>query len=122
MFASILNYPSATRSVAPALNIGRTPKSVEVQTFAPGLDASKIDVTIDRGVLRISGERVSDLPTSDETTSVYTRERRAGRFTRSVALPDDVDATQVTANYRDGVLLVSIARKEAAQPQRITVQ
>ena len=139
MFASILNHPdtaiaqfdrlrrelddvfnssaapssirSVARGSAPALNIGRTPKSVEVQAFAPGLDASKIEVTLDRGVLRISGERVSDLPRNDAKTSVYASERSAGRFSRSVALPDDVDPTQVTANYRDGVLLVSIARK-----------
>lgn len=150
MFASILNYPdsvfaqfdrlrrelddvfgssgmpSSIRSVAlgsvPPLNIGRTPKSVEVYAFAPGLDASKIDVTLDRGVLRISGERAADLPEKDAKTSVYARERSVGRFTRSVALPDDIDPGQVTASYRDGVLQVSIARREAAQPKRITVQ
>ncbi|HVO08154.1 MAG TPA: Hsp20/alpha crystallin family protein, partial [Burkholderiaceae bacterium] len=52
--------PSSIRSVAagslPAINIGRTPTSVEVYAFAPGLDASKIDVTLDRGVLHIAGE------------------------------------------------------------------
>ena len=146
MFASILNrpdnflaqfdrlrrelddvfVPSSIRSVAhgsvPPLNVGRTAKSVEVQVFAPGLDASKIDVTLDRGVLRISGERVADTPEKDSKTTVYARERSAGRFTRTVALPDDLDASQVSATYRDGVLQVSIARKEAAQPKRIAVQ
>ncbi len=150
MFASILNYPesvftqfdrlrrelddvfgapgrpSSIRSVAlgsvPPLNIGRTARSVEVYAFAPGLDASKIDVTLDRGVLRISGERVADVPEKDSKTTVYARERSVGRFTRTVALPDDVDPSQVTATYRDGVLQVSIARKEAVQPKRIAVQ
>ncbi len=150
MFASILNYPdsvftqfdrlrrelddvfgdaggpSSIRSVAygsvPPLNVGRTAKSVEVYAFAPGLDASKIDVTLDRGVLRISGERAVDVPEKDVKTTVYARERSAGRFTRSVALPDDVDPDQVTATYRDGVLQISIARKEAVQPKRISVQ
>lgn len=118
--------PSSIRSVAygsaPPLNVGRTPRSVEVYAFAPGLDASKIDVTLDRGVLRISGERVADVPEKDVKTTVYARERSVGRFTRSVSLPDDVDPDQVTATYRDGVLQVSIARKEAVQPKRITVQ
>lgn len=150
MFASILNHPdsvfsqfdrlrreldevftdsrvpSSIRSVAygsaPPLNVGRTPKSVEVYAFAPGLDAAKIDVTLDRGVLRISGERAADVPEKDTKTTVYARERSVGRFTRSVALPDDVDPNQVSATYRDGVLQVSIARKQAAQPKRITVQ
>jgi HSP20 family protein len=120
------NSPSSIRSVAhgsvPPLNIGRTPRSVEVYAFAPGLDASKIDVTLDRGVLRISGERQDDLPAKDAKATVYARERSLGRFTRSVSLPDDVDPAQVKASYRDGVLQVSIARSEAAQPKRITVQ
>jgi len=118
--------PSSIRSVAagsvPAINIGRTPTSVEVYAFAPGIDPAKVDVTIDRGVLRISGERASDLPADRERLNVYSRERGVGRFTRAVALPDDVDPAHVKATYRDGVLQVSIARREAAQPKRITVQ
>lgn len=119
--------PSSIRSVAagglPAINIGRTPASVEVYAFAPGLDASKVEVTLDRGVLRISGERASALPNGERgKTNVYARERTAGRFTRAIALPDDVDPGQVKANYKDGVLQISIARREAVQPKRITVQ
>jgi HSP20 family protein len=118
--------PSSIRSVAPgtvpAINIGRTSTSVEIYAFAPGLDASKIEVTVDRGVLRISGERPSDIPTGDAKLNHYTRERSAGRFTRAVALPDDVDPAHVNATYRDGVLQISVARRESAQPQRITVQ
>lgn len=118
--------PSSIRSVAPgslpALNVGRTPTSVEIYAFAPGLDASKIEVTLDRGVLRIAGERASDIPDNDPKVNVYARERGAGSFTRAVALPDDVDSAQVNASYRDGVLHVSIPRRESAQPKRITVQ
>jgi len=119
--------PSSIRSVAagslPAINIGRTPTSVEVYAFAPGLDASKVEVTLDRGVLRISGERPSALPQAERgKVNVYSRERSAGRFSRAVALPDDVDPAHVVANYKDGVLQISIARREAAQPKRITVQ
>lgn len=118
--------PSAIRAVAagtwPAINLGRTPASVEVYAFAPGLDPSKIDVTIDRGVLKIAGERASAVPEPAEKVNVYTRERGVGSFTRAVALPDDVDPGQVKASYRDGVLQISIARRESAQPKRIAVQ
>lgn len=122
----VSGLPSSIRSVAsgswPAVNVGRTPSSVEVYAFAPGLDAAKIDVTLDRGVLRIAGERQPDLPGDDAKASVYTRERGAGSFTRAIALPDDIDADQMKASYRDGVLQISIARRQAAQPKRITVQ
>ena len=117
---------SSIRSVAPgtvpAVNVGRTPTSVEIYAFAPGLDASKIDVTLDRGVLRISGERASGVPEGNAKVHVYTRERGTGSFTRAISLPDDVDPAHVNASYRDGVLQVSVARRESAQPKRVTVQ
>ena len=117
---------SSIRSVAPgtvpAINVGRTPNSVEIYAFAPGLDASKVDVTLDRGVLRISGERASAIPSADANVHAYTRERGFGSFTRAISLPDDVDPGEVNASYRDGVLRVSVGRREPAQPKRITVQ
>ena len=122
----VSGLPSSIRSVAPgavpAVNVGRTPTSVEVYAFAPGLDASKVDVTIDRGVLRISGERTAAIPEDNDKIHVYARERGTGSFMRAVSLPDDIDPGQVRASYRDGVLTVSIARHESAQPKRITVQ
>ncbi len=120
------SLPSSIRSVTsdslPAINVGRTPTSVEVYAFAPGLDASKIDVSLDRGVLRIAGERPSGIPADDPKVQVYARERGTGSFARTVALPDDVDPDQVKASYRDGVLQISIARHASAQPKRIVVQ
>ena len=123
----VSGLPSSIRSVAagslPAINIGRTATSVEVYAFAPGLDASKVEVTLDRGVLRISGERASALPNAERgKVNVYARERSAGKFTRAISLPDDVDPAHVNASYKDGVLQISIARRETAQPKRITVQ
>ena len=121
-----VGLPSSIRSVAPgtlpAINVGRTPPSIEVCVFAPGLDATKFEVTLDRGVLRIAGERHHGIPLDDPKVQVYTRERGSGSFTRAISLPDDVDPAQVHASYRDGVLQISIARRESAQPRRITVQ
>ena len=122
----VSGLPSSIRSVSPgtlpAVNLGTTPSSVEVYAFAPGLDASKIDVSLDRGVLRIAGERAADMPANDPTVQVYARERGAGSFTRAISLPDDIDPARVSASYRDGILQISIARSESAQPRRITVQ
>ena len=139
--------PSGIRSVAagsvPAMNVGRTANSIEIFTFAPGLDASKIDVSIDRGVLRISGERVQSIPQAGGEggaaqggangngkgkgkgkgkVQIYSRERPSGAFTRAVNLPDDIDPDKVDASYRDGVLQISVGRREASQPKRINVQ
>jgi HSP20 family protein len=118
--------PSSIRAVAsgafPAINVGSTPASVEIYAFAPGIDASKLDLQIDRGVLTLSGERASALGTGDERQAVYASERFTGRFRRTVSLPDDVDRERVSANYRDGVLHISVARREAAQPKRVEIK
>jgi HSP20 family protein len=106
----------------PALNVGSTPTSVEVYAFAPGLEPASIEVDIDRGVLTIGGERRSPLPADDEKATLHINERFAGRFRRVVSLPDDVDSDAVRADYRDGVLHVSIPRRESAQPRRVSVQ
>ncbi len=115
---------SSIRSQAgafPVLNVGTTPGSIEVQALAPGLDPSKLEITIDRGLLVIAGERRSQLPPQDERASVYASERFAGRFRRVVSLPEDADPARVDASYRDGVLRVSVAKRESSLPRRIEV-
>jgi HSP20 family protein len=95
---------------------------VEVFAFAPGLDPATIEVNLERGVLSLAGERQRTLPESDAKTTVHQAERFAGRFRRVVSLPDDIDADSVEARYTDGVLRVTVARREPAQARRIAVQ
>jgi HSP20 family protein len=104
----------------PALNVGGTPKSLEIYAFIPGVDPAGLEVQIEKGVLTVAGERQIDAV--PEKASVHIDERFAGRFRRIVTLPDDVDANAVEARYQDGVLHISIARKETAQPRRIAIQ
>ena len=76
--------PTSIRSVArgsyPALNVASTSNSIAVYAFAPGLDPSTIDVSIDRGILSITGKRSKDLPEASGEVSVYASERFAGSF------------------------------------------
>ncbi len=111
-----------SRGGFPALNVGTTPRSVEIYAFAPGIDPAAIEVQLEKGVLTISGERKSSLPAKDDKATVHVDERFADRFRRVVTLPDDIDANAVKAKYRDGVLHISIQRREAAQPRRISIQ
>lgn len=110
------------RSEFPALNIGSTPEAVEIFAFAPGLDPASIDVTIERGVLTVSGERKSELPEEGRNQNIHINERFAGRFHRAVSLSDDVDPTRVNARYNDGVLQIRIMRRESAQRRHIEIQ
>jgi HSP20 family protein len=112
---------SAAGAGFPSLNVGTTPTSIEVMALAPGLDASRLDITLDRGLLVIAGERKSALPPADERSAVYAQERFTGPFRRVVSLPEDADPSKVEASYRDGVLRVSVAKRESSLPRRIEI-
>jgi HSP20 family protein len=117
MQQSVEVYPSIrglARGTFPALNVGGTPRSVEILAFAPGLDPSAIDVRIEKGVLTIAGERSGQM--APEQATVHIDERYAGRVRRVVSLPEDIDPDAVQARYRNGVLHISIQRRAAAQP------
>lgn len=86
--------------------MGRTPNSAEVFAFAPGIDASSVEVTIERNVLKISGSRTSSLPDRDAKAQLYANERPDGGFSRAVSLLDDADPLKVEAKYRDGNLSI----------------
>lgn len=116
------NIRGLGRGTYPALNVGGTPQSVEIYAFTPGLDPATLEVNLDRGVLTIAGERKATLPAQDAKTSVHIHERFDGRFRRVMTLPDDADPSGVSASCRDGVLHISVKRREATQPRRINVQ
>lgn len=122
VFADAPSIRGLGRGGYPALNVGTTPESVEVYAFAPGLDPASIDVNLDRGVLTLAGERQGLEAPRDAKTTVHLEERFGGRFRRVVSLPDDIDPNAVSAKYTDGVLHVSVKRRESAQPRRINVQ
>lgn len=120
-FGSARNIRAAARPF-PALNVGHTPEAVEILALVPGVDASSLDVTVDRGLLTLSGERTATVPAEGERASVYANERYTGKFKRVVSLPEDADPARITARYRDGALRITVARQEAAQPRRIEVR
>jgi HSP20 family protein len=119
--ASKSSIRSAAGTGFPVLNVGSTPTAIEVQALAPGLDLDKLEITVDRGLLVIAGERKSQLPPAAERANVYANERFTGSFRRVVSLPEDADPNRVEANYRDGVLRVTVSRRESSLPRRIQV-
>ena len=107
---------SVARGTFPPINVGATPDKLEVYLFAAGLDPKKLELSIQQNLLTVAGERQAP---QSETAAYYRRERFAGEFRRVVTLPEDVDPERVEARYRDGVLQISVSRKEAAKPRRI---
>lgn len=123
LFAGFPASLRATRVDAfPPVNIGATDDSLEVVAFAPGLDPATIDVSIDKGLLTISGERKRTETELSEETRVYAEERFMGAFRRVVELPQHADPNKVSARYVNGCLTISIGKSEASKPRAIAVQ
>lgn len=116
------NIRGSGRNRFPALNVGGTPDSVQIFAFAPGLDPAAIELTFDRGVLTLAGERASELPGEEAKSAVHISERFSGRFRRVVNLPEDADPDSIAASYRDGVLHVTVKRRAVSNPRRISVE
>lgn len=108
---------SLPRGSFPAVNVGSHPEKIEVYLFAPGVDPKALDISIQENMLTVAGERKVPV----EKGSYYRQERFSGSFRRSIMLPDDVDPDAVDARYRDGILQVSVRRRQATAPRQITV-
>jgi HSP20 family protein len=119
------------RGAFPVLNVGTTEDAIEIVAFAPGIDPQKLEVSVDKGVLTIDGERpaaagiaaVAENGTSSrDRVNVYARERFTGKFRRVINLPKDADPDQVRARYTDGCLCITVNKRETSKPRQIPVQ
>jgi HSP20 family protein len=103
----------------PALDVFEGKDNFIVKAELPGMKKEDIEVSLHDGSLSISGERKSE--TKHEDAEVYRAERFFGRFQRTVTLPALVAADKVKAQYKDGVLTVTLAKTEQAKPKQIDV-
>ena len=106
------------RGTFPPINVGAVPERVDVYLFAAGLDLKTLDLSIQQNLLSVSGSRKIGV---SEDAEYYRRERYDGDFRRVITLPDDVDPERVEAKYRNGVLQITIQRREAVRPRQIKV-
>ena len=92
---------------------------VYVEAELPGLAKEDIEITLEDGVLTIAGEK--KIENEEEREGYEVRERRYGKFSRTFELPSVVDEGKVRANLKDGVLLVTLDKREEVKPKRIEV-
>lgn len=105
---------------APSVDVSETDDEITVRAEVPGVDAKDIEISLTGQVLTISGEKKETTETKDE--SYYRSERRFGSFKRSLQLPAGIDAEKVTAEHRNGVLMIHLKKRESAVPKRIPVK
>jgi HSP20 family protein len=118
--AELARTSSLLSGWTPALDLHEDKDTVVVKVEVPGMKKEDIEVSLHDGTLSISGERKSDQ--SFETAEVYRAERFFGRFQRTIALPAAVAADQIKAQYKDGVLTITLPKAEEAKPKQINVQ
>jgi HSP20 family protein len=123
-----LNDPessSATSEWSPAVDVREYSDRFQLLLDVPGVEPTAVEITLDNGVLSVSGirteEKLSGAPGA-ETPQHQRIERRLGRFHRRFILPDTGDADNVNATGRQGVLEIVIPKQARAQPRRITVK
>ena len=120
--AGVTGIRSLAHGAFPAVNVGSTPDSIEVIAFVPGVDPKEIEVTVDRGLLSLSGERRSNLAGEQGgKANIYAQERFTGKFRRVISLPDDADPTKVEAKFKDGILHITVPKRESSKPRQITI-
>jgi len=114
---------SATAQWIPAVDVREFSDRFQLLMDLPGVDPKEVEITLDNGVLTVSGERREErkVEAKGEEPQQQRTERRLGRFYRRFILPDTVDAEKVNAAGRNGVLDIIIAKHPKAQPRRITV-
>ena len=118
-----LGHNNDEQSVAdwvPAVDIVEEKDRFVLRADVPGVDPKDIDVSMDSGVLSVSGERKSE--TESDADGVRRIERFSGRFYRRFTLPDTADAENISARSQNGILEVSIPKLAVVQARRITVE
>jgi HSP20 family protein len=103
----------------PVLDLYEDKDNLFVKVELPGMKREEIDVSLHEGSLSISGERKSEQ--KHEDADVYRAERFFGRFQRTVMLPTPVAADKVKAQYKDGILTITLPKTEEAKPKHIDV-
>ena len=116
---------SATSEWSPAVDVREYSDRFQLLLDVPGVDSKDVEITLDNGVLTVSGNRTEEKSVGSkgvEQPQQQRIERRLGRFYRRFILPDTADAENVNASGRNGVLEIVIPKQPKAQPRRITVK
>lgn len=105
----------------PRVNLREDADHIYVEALLPGVDPEKLDMNVLGNTLTLAGERAAAESEKNGRTW-HRRERGAGRFLRTIELPVEIDPDQVKAEYRNGLLLVTLPKVEEAKPKRISIK
>lgn len=105
----------------PAVDVRETGDEYLVIAELPGMSPDNVEVTVENGVLSISGEKKEEFEEGDKRSDRHVYERRYGRFQRNFSLPRSVDADGVKAEFENGLLRVTLPKAAVAKPRKIKI-
>lgn len=112
--------PSASGTWLPAIDVTETPETFVVETEVPGIDPKDVEISVIGDTLTVKGEKESTKETKDAVR--HHIERAYGAFSRSVTLPAAVDPERLNATSKDGVLTITLGKREEVKPRKISVK
>ena len=116
-------YPSFLPGIGigdyPRINLSEDDNNYYVEALVPGIDPNDLDLNLMQGSLTLSGDRKE---TDGNEKTWHRHERGAGKFMRTIELPDTIDGAKVEAEYRNGVLLITLPKPQSVKPKKISVQ
>jgi HSP20 family protein len=116
----MLSEPQTNRPWSPAVDIYETENELVLKADLPDVDPKNVDVRVENLTLTISGERKFEKSTNEK--GFHRIERSYGNFTRSFAVPNTFDTENIAASFKNGVLTVTLPKKEAAKPRTIKIE
>jgi HSP20 family protein len=120
--SSVNGNESSARLWVPAIDLFEKKDAYVVRAELPGVERSNIEITFEKNILTISGQKAGMLEGREEEIRVFAAERVSGGFSRSLRMPEHVDGEKIGAEYKDGLLTVTIPKAEIAQPRKIEVK
>ena len=118
----LLNEPANSRPWAPPVDIFETENELVLKADIPDVELNNIDISLENGTLTLKGERKFERKEEKGDLGYHRIERSYGSFVRAFTLPDTVDPDKVKADFANGVLTVTLPKKEVAKPRSIKVQ
>ncbi len=109
------------RSWSPVVDVEEKENEIILNAELPGMTKSDIDVTIEDSILTLSGEKKTSRENGDEESGYYRNERFFGKFERSFTLPSSVVSSKAKATFKDGILVITLPKKEEAKSKKITI-
>ncbi|HOK09749.1 MAG TPA: Hsp20/alpha crystallin family protein [Candidatus Hydrogenedens sp.] len=111
--------PGISARTYPLVNIAEDKDNVYVEALAPGINPETLEVSVLNNTVRIAGEKPAVKDVKPE--AFHRNERGAGKFIRTISLPVDVDSDKVKAEYKNGILMLTLPKAESAKPKQIAI-